>query len=40
MYSMYEEINVLRNSLGSGSSVHDVKKAYQIDGAKLESGYK
>lgn len=33
---MYEEINLLKNSLSSGGSVYDVKKAYQIDGSKLE----
>jgi hypothetical protein len=41
MYSIHDEVNQLINSLSSNNfSVHDVKKAYQIDADKLQKCYK
>lgn len=41
MLSLQEEINQLISSLGSNSSsVHDIKKAYQIDADRLQTCYR
>lgn len=41
MYSLHEEVNHLINSLSSNNvSVHDIKKAYQIDADRLQKCYK
>lgn len=41
MVSLQDEINQLISSLGSNSSsVHDIKKVYQIDADRLQTCYR
>jgi hypothetical protein len=39
MEKLYDEVSMLRNALNSNTSLSVIKKIYQIDSEKLETGY-